>query len=198
MSKMPREGTSEVSMKGAAEWGAQCLNNGHDAIRSQGTLCVDCANTYARQHVEATKHQAREELASILNGKSPLVMDPIFDALTVATALVGREMKRVEAFALEGKVCGVCWTSSWTPIPPEEEKECGLNHPHEGDHARCECCWLQALVVSTRREALEEAEKLARDYGTIGAYDNRGTVVTIGKEIADKVAALKEGRDGRL
>ena len=64
-----------------------------------------------------------------------------------------------EALSLGNKVCGICWTSSWTPIPPEEEKDCGLNHPHEGDHARCECCWLHERLPATRRKALEEAEK---------------------------------------
>lgn len=43
---------------------------------------------------------------------------------------------------LHGGYCDVCWTSSWTPIPPEEEADCRLVHPHEGDHARCNYCWL--------------------------------------------------------
>ena len=79
----------------AAEWAEFCTDH-----HTENTLelCIQCADAYARQQVEATKHQAREEVASLLNGKSPLVADPIFDALTVATGLMQREMKQVEAF----------------------------------------------------------------------------------------------------
>lgn len=43
----------------AAEWAKQCPGNGHDAIRDRGTLCVDCADAYARQQVEAALQDAR-------------------------------------------------------------------------------------------------------------------------------------------
>ena len=98
-----------------------------------------------------------------------------------------------EALSAMNKVCGVCWTSSWTPIPPKEEKECGLTHPHEGDHARCECCWLHERALSARCEALEEAEKTIRAM-SLGVLC---TCYAGNPECQHKkaIAALREGRD---
>lgn len=36
--------------------------------------------------------------------------------------------------------CEQCWTVSWEPV--ENEAECALKHPHEGDHVTCEHCEL--------------------------------------------------------
>lgn len=53
-------------------------------------------------------------------------------------------------------VCNICWTASFVPVPGESE--CVLAHPHEGEHARCDICWLteQHRQVLTREAGLRE------------------------------------------
>ena len=62
-------------------------------------------------------------------------------------------------------LCQVCWTSSGVPVPMEEE--CRLKHPHEGEHERCDYCWIHD-------EYMKLKSKLDRSVNLI----KEGTMVT--------------------
>ena len=44
--------------------------------------------------------------------------------------------------------CEVCWSISWVPI--EDKDECVLVHPHDGEHIRCDHCWLHEEYMGLR------------------------------------------------
>ena len=48
------------------------------------------------------ENQAREEIACIISGRTSMFAEPIFDALSVATAIQGKLQRAIKA-ALEGK-----------------------------------------------------------------------------------------------
>ena len=62
MPEMPREGTPEVGLKGAAEWAEKCCEERHSRPRSTygsvpNLFCISCADAYARQQVEAFRER---------------------------------------------------------------------------------------------------------------------------------------------
>ena len=65
------------------------------------------------------------------------------------------------------RVCEVCFTSSFDPVP--DESACELIHPHQGPHARCGYCFMQNHVQSVNKKlcalekAIEKALELCRE-----------------------------------
>ena len=56
-------------------------------------------------------------------------------------------------------VCAVCFHDAWVLI--EAEEECGLDHPHDGEHARCDYCCLQKLYLNQAEAAKGLVRQLA-------------------------------------
>ena len=53
--------------------------------------------------------------------------------------------------------CEICWTQSWTPV--RTKIECVLNHPHPGEHLRCEFCWQAQAAAQQLRDAAAALER---------------------------------------
>jgi len=44
-------------------------------------------------------------------------------------------------------VCEGCFYSAWVPV--ETEQECAFVHPHQGEHVRCDYCWLKDQLAGS-------------------------------------------------
>lgn len=79
----------------------------------------------------------------------------------------------VEELQKDRRICSVCWTSSQVPVPTEAE--CDWQHPHEGEHSRCDMCWQHEALVALRARvaALEEAIRKAIDDATRMAVERK-------------------------
>ena len=53
-------------------------------------------------------------------------------------------------------VCEGCFYSAWVPV--ETEQECAFVHPHQGEHVRCDYCWLKDQLAGSPAPAAAPRE----------------------------------------
>lgn len=75
--------------------------------------------------------------------------------------------------------CDVCFTTSWVPI--RDQEECALIHPHDGEHVRCDYCWLVEKyrnIIKIARIAIEDVWDVATEFDAESSiYGRLGSAV---------------------
>ena len=61
-SKITILGIGMPNPRTAAEWAAECYQKSHRSYADAETMCVKCADAYARQQVEAFRERAAQKM----------------------------------------------------------------------------------------------------------------------------------------
>src|SRR5262245_4895766 len=72
------------------------------------------------------------------------------DRLLIESVAAALQAERRSHAGVWPAMCDGCFYSAWVPVPTETE--CALVHPHEGEHVRCDYCWLKEQFQAERQE----------------------------------------------